>query len=73
MLVRKIEGTFYKKATRTTTFVCEDGGRAESAIRDAISSGKSTFVNLYATGKDKDGELIATFTISWSFMVKAKK
>ncbi len=73
ILVRKIEGTFHKKATSRTTFTCEDGGRVESAIRDTIATGKSVYVNMYATGKDKNGELIATFTVSWSFMVKSKK
>jgi Domain of unknown function (DUF4442) len=70
MLVRKIEGNFLKKATGRTTFTCEDGQRIESAIKEAMASGKSVFVNTYASGLDKDGETIAEFIISWSFKAK---
>jgi hypothetical protein len=73
MLVRKIEGTFYKKATKRTMFVCEDGGRIESAIEEAVATGKSVYINTYTSGKDKDDELIANFTVSWSFKVKTPK
>jgi hypothetical protein len=70
MLVRKIEGSFFKKATSRTTFTCEDGERVENAVREAMASGKSILVNTYATGVDKDGERIAEFIISWSFKAK---
>ncbi len=70
MLVRKIEGNFFKKATGRTTFTCEDGKRIESAIKETIASGKSVLINTYSTGKDKDGETIAEFVVAWSFKAK---
>ena len=73
MLVKKIEGTFLKKATGTITFISDDGIRISSMIREAMSSGKSITLNTYATGKDKAGDTVAEFVITWSFMVKTGK
>jgi hypothetical protein len=70
MLVRKIEGNFFKKATGRTTFTCDDGMRIEHAVKEAMASGKSVLVNTYASGVDKDGERIAEFIVSWSFKSK---
>jgi Domain of unknown function (DUF4442) len=70
MLVRRIEANFTKKATGRVTFTCEDGRRIENAINDAILSGKGTTVNAYAYGKDKNGDSVADFIITWSFKSK---
>ena len=73
MLVRKVEGNFLKKAKGTITFMCDDGLRIASMIKEAMSSGKSTSLNTYSTGKNKDGETVAEFVITWSFKVKPSK
>ena len=73
MLVTKIEANFFKKAKGTVTFISEDGRRIASMIREAMSSGKSTSVNAYTTGKNKEGETIAEFVVTWSFKVKTPK
>ena len=73
MLVRKIEGNFLKKAKGTTTFTSDDGQRIASMIREAMSSGKSTSLNAYSTGKNKEGDTVAEFVVTWSFMVKPPK
>jgi hypothetical protein len=73
MLVTKIEGNFFKKATGTVTFISEDGRRIAAMVREAMASGKSTSVNSYSTGKDKAGDTIAEFIITWSFKVKSPK
>jgi hypothetical protein len=70
MLVRRMESNFTKKATGTITFTCDDGIRIENAINNAILSGKSTSVNAYAYGKDRDGESVADFMVTWSFKSK---
>lgn len=70
MLVRRMEANFTKKATGKVTFTCDDGARIEKAINDAILSGKSTTVNAYTYGKDKDGEAVADFVVTWSFKSK---
>ena len=73
MLVRKIDGNFLKKAKGTITFISDDGLRIASMIKEVMSSGKSTSLNAYSTGKNKEGDTVAEFVITWSFMVKPPK
>jgi hypothetical protein len=70
MLVTRLEATFMKKAIGRITFVCEDGLRIETAIINAIKYGKSTTINAYTSGKNKDGDIVASFIVTWSFMAK---
>lgn len=71
MLIIKTEGTFIKKASGTTTFTCEDGYAIEHIIREAMSSGKSTSIAARSVGKDKNGEVVAEFSFTWSFKMKS--
>lgn len=73
MLVRKIEANFFKKARGFISFTCEDGLRISAMVKEAIAAGKETSLNTYATGKNKDGDTVAEFTITWSFKQKAPK
>ena len=73
MLVRKVEGNFLKKAKGTITFTSDDGLRMASMIKEALSSGKSTSLNAYSAGKNKEGDTVAEFVITWSFKAKATK
>ncbi|MFC4263548.1 DUF4442 domain-containing protein [Ferruginibacter yonginensis] len=73
MLVQKIEGTFIKKATGITSFTCDDGKRILACINEAKATGKAMVVNAYATGVDKEGNTIASFTVTWSFKLKTTK
>ncbi len=70
MLVSRLEATFTKKATGRITFVCEDGERIETAINNAIQYGKSTTINAHTSGKDKNGDTVASFIVTWSFRAK---
>lgn len=72
LLVVKAEGTFLKKATGITTFTCEDGQAFEQAVNEAYASGKSTTVTARSTGKDKSGDIVAEFVITWSFKARTK-
>jgi hypothetical protein len=72
MLVLKVEGSFNKKATGLTTFVCEDGKIVKQMIREAAASGKSTTAILRSVGTNDDKEVVAEFAITWSFKVKSK-
>ena len=73
MLVVKVEGDYFKKATDKTIFICEDGEKIENAIDEAILSGEARTIRAKSTGTNKNGELVATFYITWSFKVKSKK
>ncbi|HSN61034.1 MAG TPA: DUF4442 domain-containing protein [Ferruginibacter sp.] len=71
MLVLKVEGNFMKKATGITTFTCEDGKLVTQLVREALSSGKATTATMRSTGKNKDGDTVAEFAITWTFKSKA--
>ena len=71
MLVVRLEGSFMKKATGITTFTCEDGARMKETIRLAMASGKPVSLSAYAAGKNKEGDTVAEFNITWSFKVKS--
>lgn len=72
MLVLKVEGNFIKKATGITTFICEDGLLVKQMIREAAASGKATSAAMRSRGTNKENEVVAEFTITWSFKVKTK-
>jgi hypothetical protein len=72
MLVIKVESEYFKKATGLTTFICEEGNAIKDAIEQSISSGEAKMVRARSTGKNKDGEIVAQFFITWSFKAKTK-
>jgi hypothetical protein len=71
MLVISVHGDYYKKATGRTTFICEDGGLFEKAIEETIATNEARVVKARSTGRNKEGEIVAEFFITWSF--KARK
>ena len=70
LLVIKVEGNFFKKATGISSFSCEDGQVFKQAIQEASASGKSTTVAARSTGKDRSGDIVAEFVITWSFKAR---
>lgn len=73
MLVVKVESEYFKKATGRTYFTCEDGGLFEKAITDTISNGEPTSVKAKSIGRNKEGDVIAEFYVTWSFKARSKK
>jgi acyl-coenzyme A thioesterase PaaI-like protein len=71
MLVVKLEATYYKKATGKTIFTCKDGLLFQQSIESSIRTGDAVTVLATANGHNQEGDLIASFMITWSF--KAKK
>ena len=71
MLVVSMEANYFKKAIGPTAFICEDGQLIADTVDEAIQTGEGRIVKVKSTGKDKEGNLIAEFYITWSF--KAKK
>lgn len=70
MLVVKLEGDFFKKATGVTAFTCEDGEKIRSVIEETISTGEARSFKAKTVGKNAVGELVAEFYITWSFKAK---
>ncbi|MGH2554081.1 MAG: DUF4442 domain-containing protein [Chitinophagaceae bacterium] len=73
MLVVKVESEYFKKATGRTSFVCEDGEMFQKAVEESIATGEPRTVKAKSIGKNKDGEIVAEFFITWSFKAKARK
>lgn len=71
MLVIKTEGEYFKKAVDKTVFVCEAGSAIKSIIEEAVATGEAKTIRARSVGKNKAGELVAEFYITWSF--KARK
>jgi len=70
MLVTGIEGKFHKKATGLTFFQCEDGQKINEAISSAISLHTPQEIKAHSIGRNKEGEVVAEFWITWSFKAK---
>lgn len=73
MLVVGLEANYYKKATDRTSFVCEDGDLFEKAVEESIASGEARTIKAKSVGKNKAGEVVAEFFITWSFKAKSGK
>jgi len=72
MLVVKVEGEYFKKAIGVSTFICEDGMQIKNTIDEAVISGEPKMFRARSVGKNKNGEIIAEFFITWSFKAKNK-
>lgn len=73
MLVVKVESEYFKKATGRTSFVCEDGNLFEKVIEETIATGEARTLKAKSVGRNREGEVVAEFYITWSFKVKSKK
>ncbi|TWF44105.1 uncharacterized protein DUF4442 [Chitinophaga polysaccharea] len=71
MLVTGMESTFVKKATGLTLFTCAELPLLRAAMERALNNDTAETVTLHSEGRDKDGILIASFAITWSFKSKS--
>lgn len=71
MLVVNLEATFLKKAVDRITFTCVDGKEMEQVVDEAIAAGEARSFKAKSVGKNKAGEIVAEFSITWSFKAKA--
>ena len=71
MLVVNLEANYFKKAVDVTTFTCEEGKSMEQLVDDAIASGEAKSFKAKSVGKNKAGEIVAEFYITWSFKAKS--
>lgn len=70
MLVVKTDGEYFKKAVDKTTFICENGSQIKQMIEESIATGEPRTIRAKSIGKNKAGELVAEFYITWSFKAK---
>ncbi|MCC6286337.1 MAG: DUF4442 domain-containing protein [Chitinophagaceae bacterium] len=72
MLIVDMSAEYYKKATGITTFVCKDGIAIRDAIEEAIAANGNNSITIQSTGTNDAGELVATFSFTWSFKVRSR-
>lgn len=70
MLVTEIEGKFYKKATGSSRFICEEGIAIKQTVEEAIITKQSQSIKVLSSGFNNQNELIAQFWMTWSFKAK---
>ncbi len=71
MLVLKVVGNYTKKATGFTYFTCEDGLALKQLIEGCIASKEAKPFTATSIGRNKEGDLIAEFEVTWSFKAKS--
>jgi hypothetical protein len=71
MLVTRMEAMYFKKATDTIFFTCEQGKEIALIIDEAVETGEGKSIIAKSTGKNKSGEIIAQFLFTWSFKTKS--
>ncbi|MFZ9718553.1 MAG: DUF4442 domain-containing protein, partial [Chitinophagaceae bacterium] len=71
MLVVKLEATYYKKATGITSFTCNEGAAFRKAVNDCIADNQSRTLTAVSQGVNAQGELVASFSFTWSFKAKS--
>jgi hypothetical protein len=70
MLVVKIEGEYYKKATGRIFFTCKQGKDIAALIEKCYATNEANAICCETTGVNENGEEVARFWITWSFKVK---
>ncbi|TYB77494.1 DUF4442 domain-containing protein [Bizionia gelidisalsuginis] len=70
MLVSNNKATFTKKATGKITFVCNEGDKIETALKETIKTGLGHTFWMTSIGTNSDGVVVSTFDFEWSVKVK---
>ena len=70
MLVLKVNGDYKKKATGKTIFTCNQGILIKQTIEEAVFNKQARTISLTSTGRNEAGDVVAEFTIEWSFKGK---
>lgn len=70
ILVVGLEAGFFKKAKGTIRFICKEGESIQKAIAEARETGNGVAIPAVSEGFDEENNLVARFTVTWSFKVK---
>ncbi|WP_044515304.1 PaaI family thioesterase [Hymenobacter sp. DG25B] len=73
MLVVGMEADFTKKAVGLIAFTSTNGHEIEEAIAESRATGEGRTVVCTSTGLDLQGDVVATFRITWSFRAKKNR
>lgn len=72
MLITGLESEFGKKATRRTTFTCEDGDAIFAAVAETLRTGEPATVRAATVGRMPDGTEVSRFVFNWSFKKRSR-
>lgn len=72
MLVTHIEAEFYKKASQTLVFTCEEGAEIKAAVQQTLSTGAPVTLRMTSTARLPDGTEATKVWITWSLKAKSK-
>ncbi len=70
MLVLGMRAEFLKKAKTRIVFTCDQGELLAKAIAESIAENTGKTREVYTTGIDKNGEIVAKFWFTWTFKPK---
>jgi hypothetical protein len=70
MLVGSNRASFFKKATGTITFACDDGHLASEAVKQSIVTGEGQAVSLKSIGTDENGAIVSEMEFEWNVKLK---
>lgn len=70
MLVIDFRAEFFKKANQKITFSCSQGSELKLLI-EKMNPGDSDSLTMISTGTNPSGELVAKFSVTWSFKRKS--
>ncbi|MBI5916243.1 MAG: DUF4442 domain-containing protein [Bacteroidetes bacterium] len=70
MLVLEQRAEFFKKASTSVTFTCEDGRKVFEAVKLAAESKTPQTVTMLGTGRNPSGEVVAKVYITWTFKMR---
>ncbi len=67
------DAQFYSKAVGITRFECASGPEIRDAILQTIATGEPVVVKCPVQAYNKQGEVIAEFSFSWSYKARSKR
>jgi hypothetical protein len=66
ILVVGVKGKFYKKATGTISFVCNDGEVIKNAIQRSVETNQGEIFTANTKGYNENKDIISEFELIWS-------
>ena len=72
MLVINMSASYTKKARTKVSFRCNDAEKIKDAVARSIATGEGQLIEVKSIGTDREGDVVAEFTFTWTFKVKEK-
>ncbi len=70
MLVTNVSSEYYKKASQTVYFTCNEGDKVQEAVQQTLNTGEPVVLKMTSTGRFADGTEVSKVWITWSFKRK---